>query len=791
MTKSYDVLLWHSFAHLARAVRAEGHVPFALPGVEWTDDEMPLFTRGTEKQATDAISLFDRRVRRWLTGAENRILVDAYGNSDAAVGFCMNRGLPYLGPGTKAAKLERNRRFSRKLFQAVGIAAGRNIAVRNARMKATLLSRLRTEYETTGRLYVVKADTEDYTDFDKVLVPTSWEDFEWAYEHHTPPISLEEKVTGIEVAFTVMVVDGRIIPLHTNFEHKNSHNGNLGVPAAEMGTLIVRGIAPRVMQELWEPLQPYFAENPCRCHVDINCIFDPQADSLMPLEFTVRFGEPTGAIVMHMLEQPMAQHLAWAHGDIAAPVWRANTAVGIVVTPSGFPAPRAPLSRDTEILTENGWHRIDSVKIGEKILTRRDSDSVLEWQPIQALPQTYAETLLHFKSRGIDLLVTDEHTMLCQPQDRYGTREAQYSHVKRISAEELWGKTGWFLPCFGAWHGETPEKLFERDAGDVCEFIGWMISEGCVSERKRPDGLNYPMPVVQLTQSRKANRRKFRRIEKLLHRLGFQYHFGKKQDRMLIAPTTMPGTLLQLLKSCGKGAANKCIPHELFRLSKALLKRLYVGLMLGDGSGGVNQRRDVLQTYYTTSKQLADDFQTLLVLLGKKGHVKCTAHAGTRGGKIRGRQIVAKHDKFIVTICKSRRVKYDRAFHARVPYQDIAFCVTVQNHAIYVRRNGIPCWTGNCIQHVPLVEGPMKTSTFEPIWRLLHPEWGHQVFSGRQGVVVCPADTVAAARTGAYADVKQIQFETVYYRTDIASKWSVWRDVLGEHEILTDEQTRF
>jgi hypothetical protein len=100
------------------------------------------------------------------------------------------------------------------------------------------------------------------------------------------------------------------------------------------------------------------------------------------------------------------------------------------------------------------------------------------------------------------------------------------------------------------------------------------------------------------------------------------------------------------------------------------------------------------RTFYTSSKILADDLQELLLRIGRLGLVK---------ERIReSRRWTVNHD------ADSSRPQYeviesgqkldswlDRRDMKLVDYDGIVYCATVENHVMYVRRNGKPYWCGN------------------------------------------------------------------------------------------------
>lgn len=369
--------------------------------------------------------------------------------------------------------------------------------------------------------------------------------------------------------------------------------------------------------------------------------------------------------------------------------YRAPTTTAV----KNFPWIGAPLARDTEILTKGGWRRIDQIHIGEIVLTRRDLDGAMEWHPVEALPQRYADKLYHFKSHSIDLMVTGEHAMVCEPQDHRGK-------TVRRRADDLWKSTGYYVPTHGTWHGKAPDLLFGLHAGDVCEFVGWYLAEGW----SYTGGSGKPS-ALGIGQSKTANPEKCRRLEDLFNRLRFRWSVLTTNSGYTVHKSSVPVALFDILVA-QRGAKNKRVPAFLFELSPDLIDRLLTGLVLGDGTISERPEPDRQHepprvTYFTISKGLADDVQVLALLSGM--HARCRSRVRVAAGGVveDGRQIVGQHRSYEVVLCRAPRAKYDRSYREIVDYNDVAFCVTVKNHAIYARRNGIACWTGNSNRTLP------------------------------------------------------------------------------------------
>lgn len=348
---------------------------------------------------------------------------------------------------------------------------------------------------------------------------------------------------------------------------------------------------------------------------------------------------------------------------------------------SQYTLPGGPLARDTEILTRTGWKRMDEVAIGDIVMTRRDGDGGLEWQPVEATPTVYAEKLYHFASESIDMRVTPCHQMVVKRRRRSGKCE-----LFRITAAELWAASECLAPLTGVWADGAAEPLFGLDAGDVAEFVGWYVAEGsAVTSRIGTKS------TLSIAQSRVKNPAKCDRLEALFNRLGFSWNFVESGPAYYIGIKSMPRGLVDLLHEQGT-AETKHVPQLFFDVPRAVVERLLEALILGGSTAHVAGRQP-RTSFFSKSKRLADDVQVLALLAGKRASVR-----------------QRETGLYVVNLNRKEWSSIDDAKAGMVDYNDTAFCVTVKNHAIYVRTNGVAAFTGNSNYRELLLRLPERLS---------------------------------------------------------------------------------
>ncbi|AJA73533.1 ribonucleotide reductase of class Ia (aerobic) alpha subunit [Shigella phage SHSML-45] len=93
-------------------------------------------------------------------------------------------------------------------------------------------------------------------------------------------------------------------------------------------------------------------------------------------------------------------------------------------------------SEDTEVLTKNGW-KLFSELTGDELVAQITDSRGLEWVlPLNVFEYDYEGTMLRFEKRGVDLLVTPNHTMVYR-QVSYNNKNIQRKPgYQKILAED-------------------------------------------------------------------------------------------------------------------------------------------------------------------------------------------------------------------------------------------------------------------------------------------------------------------------------------------------------------------
>jgi hypothetical protein len=217
---------------------------------------------------------------------------------------------------------------------------------------------------------------------------------------------------------------------------------------------------------------------------------------------------------------------------------------------------------------------------------------------------------------------------------------------------------------------------------EFAAFMGMWLAEG--SRRWGSSRSGYSVTIAQRTTSKG-----FAEYQKFLDGLGRTVHYTTGQ---FIVYSRALHTYLQQFG----GALQKFVPEEIKNMSRRQLAVFWHFYHLGDGSTDymtINNQTYARQRIYTSSKRMADDLQEIAQKLGFSASIAVDDRRRDitmkDGRVIRGDR---SNPSYVVTLRKAK--SYGFAVEHEF-YEGPIFCFTVPNETLYVRRNGLPIWSGN------------------------------------------------------------------------------------------------
>jgi hypothetical protein len=258
-----------------------------------------------------------------------------------------------------------------------------------------------------------------------------------------------------------------------------------------------------------------------------------------------------------------------------------------------------------DVLTPTGWRDISSLKLGDAVYEVDPQTLALVESTVEQFHvHQYDGKLWNIESSNLSVECTPEHSILRQkkPQNTYTLTNAEDLPGQAYIARTI-ENTNYSWPDKFTVSGEDLgrfEQPREIPYEYYAELMGWFISEGYTLSEKAQEGQSGRFFAI--SQSKEDNRI---RVHALLQSCGFKYSFDKDQFRVY-SPAWHD--YFAQFDQC----RDKFIPRELLNCDQQVQACLFDSLMKGDGY----TRNNNSGIYYTTSKQLSNDFAELAFKLG-------------------------------------------------------------------------------------------------------------------------------------------------------------------------------
>jgi len=357
------------------------------------------------------------------------------------------------------------------------------------------------------------------------------------------------------------------------------------------------------------------------------------------------------------------------------------------------------LTMDHEVLTESGWKTHDKLSLEDKVATLKDGKLVYDKIKQIFYYPDFEGNMYRIKNQQIDLKVTENHRMYvskCQ------TRKRVWSDYDFELAKDIVGKHRKYkkdavndndeyqfvLPEYHD-NNNIVREAKELDMDSWLWYFGFWIAEGWTQFTKDSRWKTAGGSLVTVSQVKEPT--KSIAIQKIKD-MGYNPYV--REDKIIIHDIQ----LYNYMKEHSKGAPNKELPEWVWKLSQSQCRTLIDGLIAGDGTF-----RGTSQSYYTSSVKLADQFMRLCLHAGWSANKYVHLEKGNKT-IIKGREITSNYDMHRLSIVKGKNcpavnhghthqqnVQEEEVIHCKEP----VFCISVPSEVFYVRRNGLPVWTGN------------------------------------------------------------------------------------------------
>lgn len=411
-----------------------------------------------------------------------------------------------------------------------------------------------------------------------------------------------------------------------------------------------------------------------------------------------------------------------AKEDGQALAWMAFLAGGIFPHYGGlgdaYRLATACYSDDTELLAECGWIKWQEWQKGQKIATYNHDLKRIEYiEPVKLHVYDYSGVMVSIQGRGVDALVTPNHRMLILNENNTSKQWAKkYFEVRQadklpsrfalptyaelsIPDTEIYTIPGqsWITPKIHSNHSIDSRTV---NMDDWLRFVGLWISEGSISISHES------IYGIEIGQSNVYPEYQ-ERIRSILSKLpfGFQESSSGEIQRWRCYDRAL---YIWLEQNCGKGAVNKHIPQFAYSLnarqSKILLDALW------DGDGHWESQEHYRGFYSSTSKQLIDEVQILILHTGEWGGLALARGENDHAlfDKISPEWVIHRNEYGKRSLVRRKNV-------SEIQYSGKVWCFEAPPNGMFItRRNGQPLIAGNTAMELPVKK---KMDRYQEFWQ--------------------------------------------------------------------------
>lgn len=240
-----------------------------------------------------------------------------------------------FGPTGDGMKIERERDFARKLCHQFKIPFPKAYVASNRLEAESIL-------EKHPHPYVIKNPLCSPTSpIHTILCETIEDTRSWLRNvDYAEGVFLQEYMGRAEAGHIALISHGEIYSLVTNQEYKRAFNGNMGVVAgAPLGGLVERDPDDKygLARELIRPLLPWLREVDYHGPIQVTAV--RRDNKWHVIEYNIRIGVTSGAMILRMLENPFEVLLKTAQNKKLEIQFKRDLNFGCSITLAGYGYP--------------------------------------------------------------------------------------------------------------------------------------------------------------------------------------------------------------------------------------------------------------------------------------------------------------------------------------------------------------------------------------------------------------------------------------------------------------------
>lgn len=360
-------------------------------------------------------------------------------------------------------------------------------------------------------------------------------------------------------------------------------------------------------------------------------------------------------------------------------------------------AGRTCYSPDTEVLTDSGWKRIDSLLATDKVISYNPIDNTIIYDNPNLIVKDYEDDMIEIDHPQIKICVTKDHRVyqsVPEKRDYTFLTASQLAGIEKIpqSKQCRFRIPKYFNGAKRNINTHIPSIVYSKEIKhgnrkssvvtisipcnkDFMVIAGAFIAEGHTFHGEKYDTGSY----CQITQDEDSEL--YSKVITALAHLNWNYRIEqdpRKPNIKRIKFGTNQCWVMAFDDLFGKGSKNKHLPVWFRVLPDEYLKVLISTMYLGDGSHNTTRN----EKYLSISKRLLDEVQEVFILLGTNG----TSNFNEEVSQMSYFE-ESHRDSWIVS--RSKHV-------STVPYKGKVYCTSTKSGIICIRYKGKTCWCGNC-----------------------------------------------------------------------------------------------